>query len=66
MENETIFSPLVLTFVALICGAIVTLIAIRRAPDGFEDNTGCHLEKLPRPESDCPKDPTDGRRAKNV
>jgi hypothetical protein len=36
-----------LAIAALVSGAVIALLASRRAPDGFEDQDGFHLGRVP-------------------
>jgi hypothetical protein len=42
MENRVLIVTLALGLLALASGALIAMLAWRRAPDGFEDNNGFH------------------------
>ena len=43
MESDVILYTLVLSLLAVASGALIAIVASRRAPEGFEDVNGCHL-----------------------
>lgn len=47
VETITIIVVVLMGLAALVGGAVITLRAVRNAPDGFEDHEGFHLGEIP-------------------